>query len=128
MGTTFTMMNHRDQMEARRRAAERRQREDEAPRLHEEAPRLDSLRLEIEDGDSKYLWRIVVERAPSLFEVGCGERACKDGGHNLTLDVMRALRQQKTEFSGEHSCNGQVRTGECARLLRYHAVATYKDT
>lgn len=118
-------MNSRfSQLEAKKRSAERRQREDEAPRLRDEVPGLTSLRFEIESGDTRYTWHIVVERAPALFHIGCAEPACREGGHDVTAGVLRELRKHSARFEGEHVCTGQVRGAECGRLLRYVATAT----
>ena len=77
--------------EAALRAADRRRREDDAPRLHDAVPALDSLRLEIEErrgggvlAGGTHIRRIMVEHAPALFDLPCGDRTCKDGGHDLT--------------------------------------------
>jgi hypothetical protein len=119
------MNSHRAHVEAKQRTVERRQREDHAPRLSAQVPRLAALRFEIENGDSKYTWPIIVERAPALFDIACTEHACRDGGHNLTWDIMAALRASAPLLKGEDVCHGQVGSGTCGRILRYVAVATY---
>ncbi len=115
------------------RAAERREREDRAPRLAEEVPDLASLRLEIEErSDSttatqpKYIRRVVVDSAPALFLVPCGDANCTDGGHDLTRFVMQALRAHSATFRGEDGCRGSVGSGSCSRVLHFEAVAEYK--
>ncbi len=120
-------MLRRNSQEAKQRIADRRLREDEAPRLHNELRRLVSLQLDIENGGTRYLWRIVVERAPALFEIPCPEEACTNGGHDLTRGIMTALRASRTHFEGESSCSGDLPGGSCGRLLKYVADATYKD-
>lgn len=126
------MMNPRRNSEAAQRAAARRQREDEAPRLLAEVPSLESLRLEVEERrehgtvSSTHIRRVVVENAPALFVVACNDRACKDGGHDITSEVMRALRGKKTDFDGSHACEGQVGTARCASIMHYKGVATYR--
>jgi hypothetical protein len=112
---------------AAERYAERRRREDEAPRLHEEVPELVSLSLEVEessggvvDPQQKYVRKIVVEHAPALFLVPCGDSHCTDGGHDVTSAVMRALRAHRTEFEGTDDCPG------CARVVHFQATAEYR--
>jgi hypothetical protein len=126
------MMNPRRNSEAAQRAAARRLREDEAPRLMTEVPTLDSLRLEVEERrehgtvSSSHIRRVVIDNAPALFVVGCNDRACKEGGHDVTSEVMRALRAKKTEFDGSHPCEGNVGSARCASVMHYKAFATYK--
>ena len=119
--------------EAAQRFAERRRREDEAPRLSTEVPKLLSLRLELREAragitmaEVTHARRVVVERAPALFEMPCQDTSCKDGGHDITHQVMRALREGKTQFTGEHTCTGQIGTAECRRTLSFAAYATFK--
>src|SRR5690349_8276100 len=95
-----TMQNFRRQSATAQRFAERRQREDSAPRLSTEVPALVSLLLEIEESSDattvsrpKHLRRIVVERAPALFLVPCGDPRCTDGGHDVTSHIMNALHK-----------------------------------
>jgi hypothetical protein len=116
------------------RAIDRRQREDEAPRLKSKVPNISELYLEIEEviaGSStvvsRYVRRIVVDTAPALVELPCGEAKCNDGGHDLTAAVMRALHAGATEFRGEHACNGRVGAGggACDRVLTYVGHAKY---
>jgi hypothetical protein len=127
------MLNRRRFGLAAQRFAERRQREDEAPRLTAEVPQLTDLKLEIDEhraggavAEAPHIRRIVVERAPALFVLPCGDAACKDGGHDVTSTILRALRAGETRFEGEDVCNGMVGTAPCSRVLRYVATATYK--
>jgi hypothetical protein len=112
--------------------AERRRREDEAPRLKAEVPELERLDLEISDRKgvadpaSTYVRRIVIASAPALFEIPCADPSCKEGGHDLTSSVMRALRSQQTSFDGEDECHGNVGSSHCGRILRYVAKADYR--
>jgi hypothetical protein len=126
--------NRKRQTEAGLRATERRQREDEAPRLKSEISKLSELCLEIEEivGGSttfaaRHVRRIVVDSAPALFEIQCSEERCNDGGHDLTSEIMRALRSCSTEFRGEDACYGRLGSGSgvCRRMLRYVARAKY---
>lgn len=121
------MSSYRNLMEAKQRSADRRQREDASARLSAEMPRLATLHFEIENGDNRYVWRIMVERAPALFNIACGEPSCREGGHDLTMNVMRALRMSQTRFEGEDTCQGATRGIPCNRVLRYVGVATYCD-
>ena len=119
--------------DAAERYAERRRREEEAPRLAATVPGLESLKLEIEERragsslpEAAHVRRIVVERAPALFVLPCHDSACKEGGHDVTLDVLRALRERQESFTGEHPCQGQVGSADCRRVLVYVGTATYK--
>lgn len=120
------------QSEAAQRYAERRQREDEAPRLKSVAPDLVSLSMAVEDGSgagmapSRHVRHVVVERAPALFVIPCGEQRC-DGGHDVTHGVLRALRERRTSFDGVDECRGSVGMNACMRVLRYHGVAEYES-
>ena len=119
--------------EAALRAADRRRREDDAPRLHDAVPALDSLRLEIEErrgggvlAGGTHIRRILVEHAPALFDLPCGDRTCKDGGHDLTRVILGALQTGVTRFEGEDPCSGWLGTAPCGSVLRYVGVATYR--
>jgi hypothetical protein len=127
--------SHRRQSEASQRFSERRKREDEAPRLLAEIPQLESLKLEIGEtsggapvAEPAYVRRIVVQNAPALFFVACGDSRCKDGGHDITHEVLRQLRTRGTSFRGEDSCAGSVGSSPCGRTLRWTATATYGST
>ena len=54
-------------------------------------------------------------------------RECRDGGHEITDAVMRALRSGETRFSGEEPCQGTLGAAEsqCNGVLVYEAEATY---
>jgi hypothetical protein len=113
------------------RFEERRRREDDAPRLHDQVPSLVSLRIEVEDRDgviaeNKYTRCIVVDRAPALFLVPCGDPRCVGGEHDLTADMMTALRSRSTSVHGEDPCRGSLPLGGCTRVLRFEAIATYR--
>ena len=120
--------------EAAQRAAERRRREDEAERLIAVAPKLDSLRLELGERrgevalpESAHIKRVSVQHAPALFEIPCLDSWCKEGGHDITADVLRELRSGATRFEGEHACAGRSGVADCQRVLRYVGIATYRD-
>jgi hypothetical protein len=118
--------------EATQRFQERRSREDEAPRLLAEVPGLSSLSLVIEERAgsnvgalAKHVRHVVVGRAPALFFLGCSDPNCKDGGHDVTGPVMRALAGHRPTFEGEDSCHGTVGSEACSRVLHYQATAGY---
>jgi hypothetical protein len=124
------MMNSRRNSPQALRFAERRKREDEAPRLHAEVPTLTSLQLDIKDRSSggegsEHTRKVVVDRAPALFLVPCGDPRCMDGEHDVTTVVMSALRGKKTAFSGEDACRGSVGPAACTRVLQFAALAAY---
>jgi hypothetical protein len=122
-------MNYRKNSPQAQRFAERRRREDDAPRLRDEVPDLVSLKLEIEDrsgvGGTTHTRRVVVDQAPALFLVPCGDPRCADGEHDITTSVMRALRQHETAFKGQDECRGSVGPSACSRVLHFDAVAEY---
>ena len=126
------MHYHRKQSEAALRFAERRRREDEAPRLSAEVPKLKTLQLEIEErsggssvAEPKHMRKVVVDHAPALFLIPCGDSRCKDGGHDITHLILRALRAGETQFEGHDVCAGSQGSGQCSRVLHYVAKATY---
>jgi len=128
------MLNHRRNPEAARRIKERREREDAAPRIHAAVPRLLSLSLQIRESrdgqdlpEVAHVRRIIIERAPALFEIPCADPGCQDGGHDVTREVMAALRAAHTTFQGQSECGGEVGNGHCGRLLHYVGAATYSD-
>lgn len=116
----------RNHEEARQRAAARRLREDQAPRLKDEVHRLASLDIDVANGQSQYRWRIVVDRAPALFDLACLEPTCTNGGHDMTRSIMQALRASSERFEGDGVCRGDVPVGTCGRVLKYVATATYR--
>ncbi|HEY8075390.1 MAG TPA: hypothetical protein VIF62_14800, partial [Labilithrix sp.] len=104
------MMN-RNGRDAAARFAERRRLEAEAPRLQTVAPQLTALRIDIAEGREKattaeisHTRRIVVAVAPALFWFPCGDASCKDGGHDVTNELLHGLRANKTEIHGEDTC------------------------
>jgi hypothetical protein len=125
------MMSGRSR-EAQVRFSERRRREDEALRLKVEVPSLLSLRLEVEErrgsstlSETKHLRVVVVDRAPALFFLPCGDRDCRDGGHDVTYDVLRGLRAGIESFEAEDTCAGNIRGVTCGRVVRVVVKATY---
>ncbi|GAC1353173.1 MAG: hypothetical protein NVS3B20_21480 [Polyangiales bacterium] len=128
-------MMHRRNDEAAERSRARHQREDDAPRLGDQVPDLQDLGLEIayvrgDSGisESKHVRRVVVDRAPALFVIPCGDRACKEGGHDVTFEVMRALRAGHTHFEGNHTCSGNIGTGSCNTTVHYVGTARFSNS
>lgn len=126
------MLNHRRNGEAAQRFADRRRREDDAPRLHTEIPKLASLRLEIEErrsggvvAEASHIRRVVVENAPALFMLTCGDPACREGGHDITHALLRGLQGGLPRVEGEDVCTGRVGTADCARVMHWVGLATY---
>lgn len=113
------------------RTLERRAREEAAPRLAAEVPDLSSLDVEMEEVASStapivsYVRRVVVKAAPALFEIPCGDSSCKDGGHDLTYELMAGLRRRQSSIEGEDRCRGSIGTAACPRTLRYRASARF---
>jgi len=118
--------------EAARRYAERLQLEQEAPRLRDRVPALATLRLEITDGrsitnaDPKHTRIIVVDTAPALFSLMCGDHSCKGGGHDVTYAVLDGLRSGATRFDVQDTCYGNVGSAQCGRMMLVEITATYR--
>ncbi len=116
--------------EAGQRYAERREREDQAPRLAQQFPDVRALKLEIEEVASatatqpKHIRRVVVEHAPALFLVPCGNPGCS-GEHDLTTAILRSLRARERTFGGESRCHGMTGDRPCERVVRWDATAEY---
>jgi hypothetical protein len=118
--------------EAAIRAAARRERENQAARLREAVPNIDSLVLNIKERGAKssdlaveHIRRVVVDRAPALFEIPCCDRRCNDGGHDITTVVVAALAAGETVFEGSDRCHGATNEGDCSLELFYQAQASY---
>ncbi len=126
------MMKARTRSEAAHRFAERLQREQEAPRLREQIPSLETLRLEITDArgatsaDPKHVRIIVVDTAPALFALTCGDHACREGGHDVTNAVLHGLRAGAAHFEVDDACYGNVGSADCGRTMRVEVKATYR--
>jgi hypothetical protein len=119
--------------EAAERFAERRRREDEAPRLLNVVPDLIACRIEIMERradvtsvEVSHTRHLVVARAPALLLVPCSDPSCRDGGHDISAALLRGLRERRVEIRGEESCNGNVGTAHCGRILTFTAVAQYR--
>jgi hypothetical protein len=118
--------------EAELRFNERRKREDEARRLIAQVPKLRTLKLEVEEqrgtsalAETKHVRVIVVERAPALFLLPCGDRDCRDSGHDVTDAILRGLQSDAERFEVEDACIGNIRGAECGRTVRIVAKASY---
>jgi hypothetical protein len=127
-------MNRRRRDEIRARFDERRKEENEALRLADEVPQLRKLRItlhEYREGGTQplvnYVRHIVVERAPALFRIPCGDADCEHGGYDLTRTVMRELRSAATGFTGEDVCRGDRHHARCGRKLCYELSAEYAE-
>src|ERR1700722_9055128 len=119
--------------EAAQRFAERRRREDAAPRLREVVPALATLRLEIDERrgaagtrDPKHVRLVVVDSAPAMFNVPCGDHTCREGGHDVTDAVLRALEVGDVRVELEDTCPGQVGTVPCGAVMHLVLRATYR--
>src|SRR6185436_8702161 len=109
------------------------QREDDAGRLPDRVPSLESLKIEISEKHAggtqagvSHIRRIVVETAPAMFVLPCGDPRCKDGGHDLTNVILPSLEQGQTSFEGDDGCYGALGSAQCSRVLHYVATATYR--
>jgi hypothetical protein len=112
--------------------AERRRREAEAPRLAALVPELEKLRLEVVERSANiarpehtHTRHVVVASAPALFVLPCHDSRCKDGGHDVTTEILAALQARKERFEGEDACSGVIGSASCARVLTYVGIATY---
>ncbi|HEY3817874.1 MAG TPA: hypothetical protein VGL81_11915 [Polyangiaceae bacterium] len=119
--------------EAAQRFAERRRREDAAPRLREAVPGLATLRLEVDEhrgvmnaGDPKHVRLVVVDSAPALFSLPCGDHSCREGGHEMTDAVLRALQSGAARIELEDPCHGTIGTAPCGAVMHIVVTATYR--
>jgi len=126
-------MNYRKNLERTERRNQRMAREDAAGKLLERAPDLTDLHIEIDEtprggsvGGTRYIRRVVLAQAPALFEVSCSEPRCRDGGYDVTSEILAALASRRTLFEGQQSCAGRCSLGDCGRVLHYVATATYR--
>ncbi len=110
------------------------ERESSAPRLTDEVPSLRTLRLTMRFRrgehalpESEHTRIVVVQRAPALFVVPCSDPQCREGGHDVTQDIMFRLRSKNGAFVGSASCSGSLGSAAapCARTLVFEASATY---
>jgi hypothetical protein len=117
-------------MAAAQRASERRKREDDAPRLRDTVPELVSLQIDVVEHSGtttmKHKKHVVIAIAPALFWIACGDKECNEGGHEITGDIMNALRKKETQLKGEHACEGQVGAVPCTRTIQFEMAAAYR--
>ncbi len=120
---------------AAQRFAERRQREQESPRLAVLIPALESLKLTVEERrgtwpsatpEGSHVRHVVVPTAPALFVITCHDPECREGGHDVTTLVMRALRAREPRFEGKNQCYGHVGSADCQRTIRFVGTAAYR--
>ena len=115
---------------AAQRSIARRQREDGAPRLRDSVSALLSLEIElVEDAgtsSTKHRKHVVIASAPALFLIPCGDQECRDGGYDITMEVMSSLQQGRGHVAGEHFCQGQLGTVPCSRRLQYQTCAVFR--
>lgn len=71
--------------------------------------------------------RIVVSTAPALFFITCHDPQCRDGGHDLTAVVMRALRARQPRFESVDRCQGRIGSADCQRAIRVVGTAEYSE-
>jgi hypothetical protein len=125
------LYNNSKSREAAERSRERRKAQDDAPRLAAELPLLRSARIEIVEnvanGNTKYVKHVVVARSPVLFIIPCGDPTCKDGGHDITGEVMRAFRRQLASAVGESACGGTTGSAQCRRSIQFTLSAAYAE-
>lgn len=110
-------------------ATTRRQREDDAPRLAAVVPDLTALAIKVDEKSiisaPRYVRRIVVDRAPAVFLIPCSDPNCGEGGHDISSEVMAALRGKKHRFNGSHLCTGWVGSKHCERTIWFEVEAEY---
>jgi hypothetical protein len=116
---------------AAERSAALRMRENSAARLKTAIPTLKTLRIGVtEEGGAntmKHVKHIVVDRAPALLFIPCGEPRCEDGGHDITHEVMRVLYDRRTHGEGRHECGGTTGLAPCVRRILFEVDATFGD-
>jgi hypothetical protein len=111
------------------RREERLRQEAGAAKLRVEVPSLSTLRIAVTEQGmlvrQKHLKHVVVGSAPALFVFHCGDELCEGGGHDVTSSVLYSLRALRTEFTGEHACDGTVGCSPCRRSIEFRAFAAY---
>jgi len=76
--------------------------------------------------EGSHMRRVVVQTAPALFLITCHDPECRDGGHDVTTLVMRALRARQLRFEGADQCFGHVGSADCQRVIRFLGTAAYR--
>ena len=77
-------------------------------------------------GGTKHIRRFMVDHAPALFLVACGDPRCTEGEHDLTHEIMRALRARQTSFRGSDDCAGSIGSSSCLRVIHFEGTARYR--
>lgn len=110
-------------------ATARRQREDDAPRLAAVIPDLTALAIRVDERSMisapTYTRRFVVDQAPAVFIIPCSDPNCGDGGHDISSEVLAALRGRKVRFDGSHLCTGWLGSKQCERTIWFEGEAEY---
>jgi hypothetical protein len=73
-----------------------------------------------------YTRHVVVATGPAMFAVRCTEPRC-DGRHELTNNIMNALRKGLRHYEGESVCQGNVGDLACDRTLLYFVDAEFEE-
>jgi hypothetical protein len=60
-----------------------------------------------------------------MLIVPCSDPACRDGGHDITSELLRGFRARRVEIRGEDACNGDIGTVHCGRVLTFTAIAEF---
>jgi hypothetical protein len=111
-------------------AVERRRREDEAPRISKILPQLSTLSIHVDEHSTiaspRYVRRVVIDSASTLFIMPCSDPHCCDGGHDISSAVIEAVRSKRGSFSGTHICDGQIGSRDCGRKIWYSGEASYQ--
>lgn len=126
-------MNRRRNAERDERTLQRHEREDAAGELLRKVPDLLTLSLAVHESRPRRIasappttsaasW----SSTPALLEIPCSNAYCKDGGYDVTREVLDALMSHKTHFEGDSTSGSSGTSGDCARILRYVGTATYK--
>jgi hypothetical protein len=123
-------LHGKKQAAASERSAERRELDESAQRLKLMVPDLQSLRIQVEEhrglGTTTHVRHVVIERAAARFVITCGDLACDSLGHDITGEVMRALRARSSTFASEDACSGMIGHASCRRSIQYRLIAVYK--
>jgi hypothetical protein len=100
-----------------------------AARLRKEVPSLSTLRIAVTElgtlAHQKHLKHVMVGSAPALFIFHCGDKLCDSSGHDVTSTILYSLRALRTEFTGQHACDGTVGCSPCRRSIEFRAFAVY---
>jgi hypothetical protein len=113
------------------------QRAQASPTLAEKYQTLKSLTVDLAYYDSEGLIRssqikytVNIERARSVFRVGCHNHECVQGDFDLSAVVAESVAAQRTTVSSELCCQGwssraTINTVHCHNILRYKLTLGY---